>query len=73
VAQVLLAEWCLAGRTRMWINPAIFMNLTAEPGPDYESKPAYLLDCMRQTAARSQIIVHLLRDQMGFYTGKYLL
>jgi putative transposase len=37
------------------------------PDPDYESKLAHLLDCMKQTAVNSQKIAFLFWDQMGFY------
>lgn len=37
------------------------------PDPDYESKLAHLLDCMKQTAANPQKITFLFWDQMGFY------
>lgn len=37
------------------------------PDPDYESKLAYLLECMRQTAAHPRANAFLFWDQMGFY------
>lgn len=37
------------------------------PDPDYESKLAHLLDCMKKTAANPQKIAFLFWDQMGFY------
>lgn len=37
------------------------------PDPDYESKLAHLLDCMKRTAANPQKIAFLFWDQMGFY------
>jgi len=37
------------------------------PDPDYESKLAHLLECMKQTAANPQKVAFLFWDQMGFY------
>ena len=37
------------------------------PDPDYASKRAHLLDCMKQTAANPETIAFLFWDQMGFY------
>lgn len=37
------------------------------PDPDYESKLAHLLECMKQAAAHPQAIAFLFWDQMGFY------
>lgn len=37
------------------------------PDPEYESKLAHLLDCMKQTAAHPHTVAFLFWDQMGFY------
>lgn len=37
------------------------------PDPDYESKLAHLLNCMKQAATNPETIAFLFWDQMGFY------
>ena len=37
------------------------------PDPEYASKKAHLLDCLRQTALHSQTATFLFMDEMGYY------